>query len=164
LSALICRLTLYCVGFSLITTDCRHLLQSVAWRQRWLLYFLLYWWLLYLLLDRWGCLGLSMWSSIAVALEVPVIIVPTDWPSLYPPPSPRVELLNIMYMSSLIGGSSASSTSMSSRLPLYSSSMVSPFALAFAANAGDILEQKPVKRSSSSSSSSLITYPVMVQK
>jgi hypothetical protein len=105
-----------------------------------------------------------IWPRIAVALEVPVIIVPTDWPSSYPPPSPRVELLNIMCMSSLIGGSLASSTSMSSRLPSYSSLMVSPFARAFAANAGEILEQKPVKRSSSSSSSSLITCPVMVQK
>jgi hypothetical protein len=27
-----------------------------------------------------------IWSRIAVALEVPVIIVPTDWPSSYPPP------------------------------------------------------------------------------
>jgi hypothetical protein len=106
-----------------------------------------------------------IWSRIAVALKVPVIIVPTDWPSSYPLPSPRVELLNIMCMSSLIGGSSASSTSMSSMLPSYSSSMVSPFARAFAANAGEILEQKPVKRSSpSSSSSSLITCPVMMQK
>jgi hypothetical protein len=105
-----------------------------------------------------------IWPRIAVALEVPVIIVPTDWPSSYPPPSLRVELLNIMCMSSLIGGSLALSTSMSSRLPSYSSLMVSPLARAFAANAGEILEQKPAKRSSSSSSSSLITYPVVVQK
>jgi hypothetical protein len=32
-----------------------------------------------------------IWLRIAVALEVPVIIVPTDWPSSYRPPSPRVE-------------------------------------------------------------------------
>jgi hypothetical protein len=105
-----------------------------------------------------------IWFRIAVAFEVPVIIVPTDWLSSYPPPSPRVELLNIMFMSSLIGGSLESSTSMSSRLPSYSSSLISPFARAFAANAGEILEQKPVKRSASPSSSSLITCPVMVQK
>jgi hypothetical protein len=105
-----------------------------------------------------------IWFRIAVAFKVPVIIVPTDWTSSYPPPSPRVELLNIMCMSSLIAGSSASSTSMSSRLPSYSSSMVYPFARAFAANAGEILEQKPAKRSSSSSLSSLITCPVVVQK
>ena len=67
-----------------------------------------------------------IWFRIAVAFEVPVIIVPTDWASSYPPPSPRAELLNIMFMSSLIGCSSASSTSMSSRLPSYSSSMISP--------------------------------------
>jgi hypothetical protein len=107
---------------------------------------------------------LPIWPRIAVALEVPVIIVPTEWLSSYPPPSPRVELLNIMCMSSLSGGSLASSTSMSSRLPSYSSLMVSPFVRAFAANAGEIFEQKPAKRSSSSSSSSLITSPVVVQK
>jgi hypothetical protein len=42
-------------------------------------------------------------SITAVAFEAPVIIVPTDWPPSNPPPSSSVDVLNIIFISSLIG-------------------------------------------------------------
>ena len=98
-----------------------------------------------------------------VACDTDVSCVDTECPSSNPPPSPRLEVLNIIFMSILSSGSLSSSESMSSRFPSYSSSIGVPFAIAFAVAAGEVDVQNPSNVSVSLSSSSWLTWPVTWQ-